>query len=210
MNISLNSPSGSLNGFFNLYNKRRDGRTVQTKMEMERNWYVVHTYSGYENKVKANLEARVETMGMQDKIFRVIIPEEEETDFKDGKKRVMMKKTFPGYVLVEIIMTDDSWYVVRNTPGVTGFIGSSGGGAKPTPLLDEEVEFILKQMGVKEGRIDIDLTIGEFVEVLEGPFANFQGRIEEVDEAKQKVKVSVDMFGRETKMELDFTQVQKI
>ena len=210
MNISLNSPSGSLNGFFNLYNKRRDGRTVQTKMEMERNWYVVHTYSGYENKVKANLEARVETMGMQDKIFRVIIPEEEETDFKDGKKRVMMKKTFPGYVLVEIIMTDDSWYVVRNTPGVTGFIGSSGGGAKPTPLLDEEVEFILKQMGVKEGRIDIDLTIGEFVEVLEGPFANFQGRIEEVDEAKQKVKVSVDMFGRETKMELDFAQIQKI
>lgn len=179
-------------------------------MEMERNWYVVHTYSGYENKVKANLEARVETMGMQDKIFRVIIPEEEETDFKDGKKRVMMKKTFPGYVLVEIIMTDDSWYVVRNTPGVTGFIGSSGGGAKPTPLLDEEVEFILKQMGVKEGRIDIDITVGEFVEVLEGPFANFQGRIEEIDEAKQKVKVSVDMFGRETKMELDFAQIQKI
>lgn len=179
-------------------------------MEMEKNWYVVHTYSGYENKVKANLEARVETMGMQDKIFRVIVPEEEETDFKDGKKRTVMKKTFPGYVLVEIIMTDDSWYVVRNTPGVTGFIGSSGGGAKPTPLLEEEVEFILKQMGVNEHEADIDIEIGEFVEVLEGPFANMQGKVEEIDVSKQKIKVSVDMFGRETKMELDFNQIQKI
>lgn len=179
-------------------------------MEMEKNWYVVHTYSGYENKVKANLEARVETMGMQDKIFRVIVPEEEETDFKDGKKRTVMKKTFPGYVLVEIIMTDDSWYVVRNTPGVTGFIGSSGGGAKPTPLLEEEVDFILKQMGVNEREIDIDVEIGEFVEVLEGPFANMQGKVEEIDASKQKIKVSVDMFGRETKMELDFNQIQKI
>lgn len=179
-------------------------------MEMEKNWYVVHTYSGYENKVKANLEARVETMGMQDKIFRVIVPEEEETDFKDGKKRTVMKKTFPGYVLVEIIMTDDSWYVVRNTPGVTGFIGSSGGGAKPTPLLEEEVEFILKQMGVNEREADIDVEIGEFVEVLEGPFANMQGKVEEIDVSKQKIKVSVDMFGRETKMELDFNQIQKI
>ena len=179
-------------------------------MEMEKNWYVVHTYSGYENKVKANLEARVETMGMQDKIFRVIVPEEEETDFKDGKKRTVMKKTFPGYVLVEIIMTDDSWYVVRNTPGVTGFIGSSGGGAKPTPLLDEEVEFILKQMGVKEDRVEMDIALGELVQVLEGPFADFQGKIEEIDQAKRKVKVAVDMFGRETKMELDFEQIKKI
>ena len=179
-------------------------------MDMEKNWYVVHTYSGYENKVKANLEKRVETMGMQDKIFRVVIPEEEETDFKDGKKRVMMKKTFPGYVFVEIIMTDDSWYVVRNTPGVTGFIGSSGGGAKPTPLLPEEVDFILKQMGVKEGKIEVDYVIGEMVQVLEGPFAHFQGKVEEIDEDKGKVKVTVDMFGRETKMELDFEQVEKL
>ncbi len=179
-------------------------------MDMEKNWYVVHTYSGYENKVKANLEKRVETMGMQDKIFRVVIPEEEETDFKDGKKRVMMKKTFPGYVLVEIIMTDDSWYVVRNTPGVTGFIGSSGGGAKPTPLLPEEVTFILKQMGVKERKIEVDYVIGEMVQVLEGPFAHFQGKVEEIDGDKGKVKVTVDMFGRETKMELDFEQVEKL
>lgn len=188
--------------------KWRDGRTVL--LLMEKNWYVVHTYSGYENKVKANLEKRVETMGMSDLIFRVIIPEEQETDFKDGKKRVVMRKTFPGYVLVELVMTDDSWYVVRNTPGVTGFIGSSGGGAKPTPLLDEEVVFILKQMGMTERRLEAQYTIGEMVEVLEGPFANFQGKVEEIDDAKGKLKVSVDMFGRETKMELDFDQVVKI
>ncbi|GKW47659.1 MULTISPECIES: transcription termination/antitermination protein NusG [unclassified Planococcus (in: firmicutes)] len=177
---------------------------------MEKNWYVVHTYSGYENKVKANLEKRVETMGMQDKIFRVIIPEEQETDFKDGKKRTVMRKTFPGYVLVELIMTDESWYVVRNTPGVTGFIGSSGGGAKPTPLLDEEVEFILKQMGMTARKVDINFAVADVVEVMEGPFANFQGKVEEIDETKGKVKVSIDIFGRETKMELDFEQVQKI
>ncbi|WP_088006738.1 transcription termination/antitermination protein NusG [Indiicoccus explosivorum] len=177
---------------------------------MEKNWYVVHTYSGYENKVKANLEKRVETMGMQDKIFRVIVPEEQETDFKNGKKRTVMRKTFPGYVLVELVMTDDSWYVVRNTPGVTGFIGSSGGGAKPTPLLEEEVDFILRQMGMKEKKVEADFAVGETVEVVEGPFEHFQGKVEELDEPKGKVKVSIDMFGRETKMELDFSQVRKI
>ena len=179
-------------------------------MEMDKNWYVVHTYSGYENKVKANLEKRVETMGMSDKIFRVVIPEEEETDIKDGKKKTVMRKTFPGYVLVELIMTDDSWYVVRNTPGVTGFIGSSGGGAKPTPLLPEEVEFILKQMGMKEQRIDIDFEVGESVTVLEGPFAHFEGKVEEIEMDKGKVTVTVDMFGRETRMELSFDQVEKM
>ncbi|MTD32204.1 transcription termination/antitermination protein NusG [Planomicrobium sp. YIM 101495] len=177
---------------------------------MEKNWYVVHTYSGYENKVKANLEKRVETMGMQDKIFRVMVPEDEEVDFKDGKKRTVMRKTFPGYVLVELIMTDESWYVVRNTPGVTGFIGSSGGGAKPTPLLEEEAEFILKQMGLSDRKVEIDYAVGDVVEVMEGPFANFQGKVEETDDTKGKVKVSIDMFGRETKLELDFGQVQKV
>ncbi|MFC4355397.1 transcription termination/antitermination protein NusG [Chryseomicrobium palamuruense] len=177
---------------------------------MEKNWYVVHTYSGYENKVKANLEKRVETMGMQDKIFRVIIPEEQETDYKDGKKRTVMRKTFPGYVLVELIMTDDAWYVVRNTPGVTGFIGSSGGGTKPTPLLPEEVGFILKQMGMSERKVEMDFEVGEMVEVLEGPFAHFQGKVEALDGSKGKITVSVDMFGRETNMELDYEQVQKI
>jgi transcriptional antiterminator NusG len=126
---------------------------------MEKNWYVVHTYSGYENKVKANLEKRVESMGMQDKIFRVIVPEEEETDYKNGKKKVTKKKVFPGYVLVEIVMTDDSWYVVRNTPGVTGFVGSAGSGSKPTALLPEEVVTILKHMGMEEKRVELDFDL---------------------------------------------------
>lgn len=177
---------------------------------MEKNWYVVHTYSGYENKVKANLEKRVETMGMQDKIFRVIVPEEEETDFKNGKKKVIKKKVFPGYVIVEIVMTDDSWYVVRNTPGVTGFVGSSGHGSKPTPLLPEEVTNLLKQMGMTEKKVEFDFELGETVKVNEGPFANFTGSIEEIDNAKAKVKVHVNMFGRDTPVELDFSQIDKL
>lgn len=177
---------------------------------MEKNWYVVHTYSGYENKVKANLEKRVESMGMQDKIFRVIVPEEEETDIKNGKKKTVKRKVFPGYVLVEIVMTDDSWYVVRNTPGVTGFVGSSGAGSKPTPLLPEEINSILKHLGENERPIDIDFEIGEIVKVNEGPFANFTGSVEEIDKDKAKVKVLVDMFGRDTPVELEFTQVEKI
>ncbi len=177
---------------------------------MEKNWYVVHTYSGYENKVKANLEKRVETMGMQDKIFRVIVPEDEETAIKNGQKKTVKKKVFPGYVLVEIIMTDDSWYVVRNTPGVTGFVGSAGSGSKPTPLLPEEVDDILKLMGMEEKQTNVKFEIGESVTVKEGPFTDYTGRIESIDIDKGKVKVMVDMFGRETPVELDFTQVEKI
>ncbi|MBS4221048.1 transcription termination/antitermination protein NusG [Bacillus sp. FJAT-49711] len=177
---------------------------------MEKNWYVVHTYSGYENKVKANLEKRVESMGMQDKIFRVIVPEDEETDFKNGKKKVVKRKVFPGYVLVEIIMTDDSWYVVRNTPGVTGFVGSSGSGSKPTPLLPEEISFILKRMGIDEKRVEVQFEPGETVTVKEGPFANFTGKIEDLDQTKGKARVMVNMFGRETPVELDFTQIDKL
>ncbi|MGX1266509.1 transcriptional antiterminator NusG [Rossellomorea marisflavi] len=177
---------------------------------MEKNWYVVHTYSGYENKVKANLEKRVETMGMQDKIFRVIVPEEEETDIKNGKKKIIKKKVFPGYVIVEIVMTDDSWYVVRNTPGVTGFVGSSGSGSKPTALLPEEVTNLLKQMGMSEKKVEVDYELGETVKVNEGPFANFTGTIEEIDSSKTKLKVHVNMFGRDTPVELDFSQVDKL
>lgn len=177
---------------------------------MEKNWYVVHTYSGYENKVKTNLEKRVESMGMQDKIFRVVVPEEEETDFKNGKKKVIKRKVFPGYVLVELVMTDDSWYVVRNTPGVTGFVGSSGAGSKPTPLLPEEINSILKHLGLNERPMDIDFEVGETVKVKEGPFANFSGAIEEIDNDKAKVKVLVNMFGRDTPVELEYTQVEKI
>ncbi|PGO58581.1 transcription termination/antitermination protein NusG [Priestia megaterium] len=177
---------------------------------MEKNWYVVHTYSGYENKVKTNLEKRVETMGMQDKIFRVVVPEEEEREIKNNKEKITKKKVFPGYVLVEIIMTDDSWYVVRNTPGVTGFVGSAGSGSKPTALLPEEVEMILKQMGMDEKHADFEFELKETVLVQEGPFANFEGTIEEIDTDKRKVKVHVDMFGRQTPVELDFTQIEKI
>ncbi|WP_096202164.1 transcription termination/antitermination protein NusG [Bacillus sp. FJAT-45350] len=177
---------------------------------MEKNWYVVHTYSGYENKVKANLEKRVESMDMLDKIFRVLVPVEEETEVKNGKSKTVSRKVFPGYVIVEMVMTDDSWYVVRNTPGVTGFVGSAGAGSKPTALLPEEVESILKQMGVDEPRTDIDFEIKESVKVTEGPFANFIGTIEEIQMDKRKIKVHVNMFGRETPVELEFTQVEKI
>ncbi|GGB70887.1 transcription termination/antitermination protein NusG [Fictibacillus barbaricus] len=177
---------------------------------MEKNWYVVHTYSGYENKVKANLEKRLESMGMTDKIFRVLVPVEEETETKNGKTKTSMKKVFPGYVLTEMIMTDDSWYVVRNTPGVTGFVGSAGAGSKPTALLPEEVEHILKGMGMEAPRVEVDFEIKESVKVKEGPFADFVGTIEEIDATKRKLKVHVNMFGRETPVELEFNQVSKL
>jgi transcription termination/antitermination protein NusG len=177
---------------------------------MEKNWYVVHTYSGYENKVKMNLEKRVETMGMEDKIFRVIVPEDEETEIKDGKKKVTKKKSFPGYVLTEMIMTDDSWYVVRNTPGVTGFVGSSGHGAKPTPLMPGEIDIVLKRMGESQPTVQVDFELKESVRVADGPFTDFSGTIEHIDVDKQKVKVHVNMFGRETPVELDFSQVEKL
>lgn len=177
---------------------------------MEKRWYVVHTYSGYENKVKTNLEKRVESMGMQDKIFRVLVPMEEEIVTKDGKKKSVMRKVYPGYVLVEMIQTDDSWYVVRNTPGVTGFVGSSGSGSKPTPLMPEEVEQILRHMGLEEPKPVIDFELKENVRVKVGPFANFVGTVEEIMHDKMKLKVHVNMFGRETPVELDFTQVEKI
>jgi len=190
--------------------KGREGQKALSKNNMEKNWYVIHTYSGYENKVKTNLEKRLETMGMEDKIFRVLVPEDEETEIKDGKKKVSKKKFFPGYVLAEMIMTDDSWYVVRNTPGVTGFVGSSGQGARPTALLPDEVDAVLKRMGVSDSIVQIDFELKENVRVSEGPFANFTGTIEHIDVDKQVVKVHVNMFGRETPVELDFSQVEKL
>lgn len=149
-------------------------------------------------------------MGMEDKIFRVLIPTEEETEIRDGKKKVVTKKVFPGYVLVEMIMTDDSWYVVRNTPGVTGFVGSSGAGSKPTALLPDEVTVIMKQMGIEETLPRVDFGIKEMVKVNEGPFANMVGSIEEIQLEKRKIKVLVEFFGRETPVELDFSQVSKL
>lgn len=179
-------------------------------LTMDKNWYVVHTYSGYENKVKTNLEKRVESMGMTDKIFRILVPMEEETEMKNGQRKSAMKKVFPGYVLAEMVMTDDSWYVVRNTPGVTGFVGSTGAGSKPTPLLPDEIDGILRQMGMKEQKqLDVDFTLKEKVKVKEGPFADFVGSIEEIDLEKAKLKVHVNMFGRETPVELEFDQVEK-
>lgn len=174
---------------------------------VDKEWYVIHTYSGYENKVKANLERRVESMGMEDKIFRVIVPEQTEIDFKDGKKKVNKKKVFPGYVLVEMTMSDDSWYVVRNTPGVTGFVGS---GNKPIPLEYEEVKAILKQMGFDEAKPRIAFEVDDIVRVISGPFQDFDGRIEEVNIERGKLRVVISMFGRETPVELDFDQVEKV
>ncbi|UAS22303.2 transcription termination/antitermination protein NusG [Staphylococcus pseudintermedius] len=173
-------------------------------------WYAVHTYSGYENKVKKNLEKRVESMNMTEQIFRVVIPEEEETQVKDGKAKKQMKKTFPGYVLVELVMTDESWYVVRNTPGVTGFVGSAVRWSKPNPLLPDEVRFILKQMGMNEKSIDVEVELGEQVRITSGPFASQVGEIHEIEADKFKLTVLVDMFGRETPVEVEFDQIEKL
>lgn len=156
------------------------------------------------------MEKRVESMGMEDKIFRVLVPTEDEVETKDGKKRVVTKKVFPGYVLVEMIMTDDSWYVVRNTPGVTGFVGSTGAGSKPTPLMPSEAEAILRQMGMEIPKVKVDFTLHDTVRVKEGPFSGRTGEIIEIQPDKQKVRVLVDIFGRETPVELDFTQVDKL
>lgn len=174
---------------------------------MAKNWYVIHTYSGYENKVKTNLEKRVESMNMEDKIFRVLVPMEDEIEIKNGKKKVSKRKVFPGYVLVEMELTDDSWYVVRNTPGVTGFVGT---GSKPIPLLENEVTAILRQMGLEKVKTKIDVNIGQSIRVVSGPFKDFIGIVKEILEDKAKVRVSVSMFGRETPVELEFGQVEKL
>lgn len=177
---------------------------------LEKHWYVIHTYSGYENKVKGNLESRVQTMGMEDRIFTVLVPTEDELEVKNGKKRVVQRKVFPGYVLVEMVMTDDSWYVVRNTPGVTGFVGSTGAGSKPVPLLPDEVLSIQRAMGVTEPRHAVTYDVGEVVRMVEGPFADMVGTVEEVHAEHHKLKVLVSMFGRETPLEVEYEQVERL
>jgi transcriptional antiterminator NusG len=172
-----------------------------------RNWYVLHTYSGYEDNVCRNLKQRIESMGMEDKIFDVMVPKEKKIKIKNGKRKVVEERIFPGYVLVEMIVTDDSWYVVRNTPNVTGFIGS---GTTPTPIADEEMSGIKKRMGVKEPKYKIDVAISDMIKIVDGPFKDFDGKIESIDEEKGKIKVLVQMFGRETPIELDFLQIKKI
>ncbi len=171
-----------------------------------RAWYVVHCYSGYENKVRHNLEQRMETMGMKGKIFDVVVPTEEEIEVKDGKRRTVERRVFPGYILVNMIKTEDSWYVVRNTPGVTGFVGM---GSEPTPLRPEEVAQIIKRMEAEAPRIKVTFKSGERVRIVDGPFNDFRGTVSEIDMERAKVRVMVNFFGRETPVELDFLQVEK-
>jgi transcriptional antiterminator NusG len=183
---------------------------AKPKGKDRKHWFVIHTYSGYENKVKANLERRIHSMNMQDKIFRVLVPMEDEVEFKEGKRKITPKKVFPGYVLVEMDMDDQSWYVVRNTSGVTGFVGSPGAGEKPVPLQDKEVKTILKQMGIETPKLKIDFKKGDRVKVTSGPFFDFTGLIDEIQPEKEKVRALISIFGRETPVELEFYQIEKV
>ena len=176
---------------------------------MEKLWYVVNTYSGHEAKVKEKLEMRAESMGFSDYIFRVIVPEETVVEtMKDGSKKEKKHKMFPGYILVEMIMTDEAWYVVRNTPGVTGFLGSSGKGAKPFPLFPHEIEKILNSMGMSTKEVIVDLKVGDRVKITDGPFKLMVGKVFEIDKENSKAKVNIDLFGQETAVEVDLTQIE--
>ena len=175
----------------------------------EKQWYVVNTYSGHESKVKEKLDMRINSMDMQENIFRVIVPERKEVEIKDGKKKEKIKKLFPGYVLVEMIMSDESWYIVRNTPGVTGFLGSSGKGAKPVPLYPEEVDRIFKEIGYDKDNVVVNYEVGDKVKIIEGPFKMLAGKILEIDKDNNKAQVAIDLFGQETNVELSLTEFTK-
>ncbi len=172
-----------------------------------RNWYVLHTYSGYEDAVVRNLKQRIESLDIQDKIFNVLVPKEKKIKIKNGKRRVIEEKIYPGYVLVEMIVTDDSWYVVRNTPRVTGFIGS---GTMPIPVSEEEMKELQKRMGGTESKYKIEFSVGDPIKIIDGPFKDFDGKVSEIDEERGKVKVLISMFGRETAVELDSLQIKKL
>ncbi|MEA1939581.1 MAG: transcription termination/antitermination protein NusG [Candidatus Caldatribacteriota bacterium] len=172
----------------------------------KKKWYVVHTYSGYENKVKLNLDQRVNSMGMQDQIYQVLIPTERVLEVKSGKRKYVQKKVFPGYVVVEMILNNNSWQVVRNTPGVTRFVGAGG---KPVPLKQKEIDNILKQMGKGEKVPKLDIKVGEMVRIVIGPFTGYTGKVREIDFEKSKLKIFISIFGRETSVELDFNDVEK-
>jgi transcriptional antiterminator NusG len=180
--------------------------SIETNQE-EKRWYVVHTYSGYENKVKQNLEHRIDSMEMHDQIFMVIVPTEEEIEIRNGQRRVVSKKIYPGYVLVQMRLSDDSWYVVRNTPGVTSFVGD---GKQPIPLDDTEVKSILKQMEAEAPRVRVSYQVGQAVKIVDGPFTDFEGVVEAIDHERGRVRALVSIFGRETPMELDFLQVTRL
>lgn len=173
----------------------------------EKNWFAIHTYSGYEDNVARSLKQRIESLGFEDRIFNVLVPKEKKIKIKGGKRETIEEKIFPGYVLVEMIVDDASWYVVRNTPNVTGFIGA---GTTPTPLSPAEVETLVKRMGVEEPKYKLDVMVGDRVKITDGPFKDFDGKVAEVDPEKGRVKVLVTIFGRETPVELDFLQIKKI
>ena len=175
---------------------------------MEKQWYVVNTYSGHENKVKEKLEMRANSMDMKDYIFRVIVPEQKEVEVKDGVSKEKVKKMFPGYILVEMVMSDEAWFVVRNTPGVTGFIGSSGKGAKPTPLQQYEVDRILQNMGISRLDVDKELEPGAKVKIIAGAFTGMYGTVESLDLPNQKLTLNVDLFGQETSVEVELSQIE--
>ena len=199
------------------------------RISQEKNWYVLHTYSGYEKKVQQNLESRMSSVGMEENIFpslmsmdspreleeerrlfQILVPEQEVREEKEGEMVSKMKKAFPGYVLIEMIMSDEAWYVVRNTPGVTGFVGSHGAGSKPSPMLPEEVEDIMRSIGVNPRKVTIELEVGQAIQITGGAFAGMEGIVESFDEDKGKVTVLVEMFGRETDTEVDYSQVKEI
>lgn len=186
--------------------KDEESEVLSIEGTSDRAWFVIHCYSGYENKVRYNLEQRIETMGMKDKIFDVVIPTQEEIEVRDGKRRSVERHVFPGYVLVNMILTEESWYVVRNTPGVTGFVGM---GNDPTPLRPEEVQQILRRMEAEAPLVKVTFKVGERVRIVDGPFNDFRGVVSEIDMEKTKVRVMVNFFGRETPVELDFLQVEK-
>jgi transcriptional antiterminator NusG len=174
----------------------------------EKNWYVLHTYSGYEDAVAKNLRQRIESLDMQDKIFNVLVPKEKKIKIKDGKRRVVEEKIYPGYILVEMIVTDDSWYIVRNTPNVTGFVGA---GITPIPVAVEEIENLKKRiMKTDEPQHKIEVIIGDLVKIIDGPFKDFEGKVSDIDESRGKIKVLINMFGRDTPVELDSLQIKKI
>jgi len=173
----------------------------------EKNWYVIHTYSGYEDAVARNLKQRIESLDMEDKIFNVIVPKEKKIKIKNSKRKVVEEKIYPGYVLVEMVVTDDSWYVVRNTPNVTGFVGS---GTTPVPVSEEEIQYLQKRMGVDTPQYQIEVDVGDSVKIIDGPFKDFDGKVSDIDKERGKIKVLVNMFGRDTPVELDSLQIQKL
>ncbi len=177
------------------------------QITQERNWYVIHTYSGYEDAVARNLKQRIESLGMEDKIFQVLVPKEKKIKIKNGKRKLIEEKIYPGYVLVEMVVTDDSWYVVRNTPNVTGFVGA---GTTPIPVSGDEIEYLKKRMGQDSPQYDIQVVLGDMVKITDGPFKDFEGKVSAIDQERGKIKVLVSMFGRDTPVELDSLQIKKL